>query len=79
MLARNAGRIEVAASCPQSEKRLASPMPNTPRVTQLFEELDTLAGSLMTEGNSEDEASIAPRALDTTFGEEKASLHRRLG
>src|ERR1700722_15011858 len=35
-LARNAGRIEVAASCPQSEKRLASPIPITPRVRQRF-------------------------------------------
>src|ERR1700729_2904265 len=35
-LARNAGRIAVAASWPQSEKRLASPMPSTPRVSQLL-------------------------------------------
>src|SRR5277367_5478528 len=35
-LARNAGRIAVAASCPQSEKRLASPMPSTPRVSHRF-------------------------------------------
>src|SRR5580658_8141576 len=34
--ARNAGRIAVAASWPQSEKRLASPMPSTPRVSQLL-------------------------------------------
>src|SRR5271167_525120 len=33
-LARNAGKIAVAASWPQSEKRLASPMPRTPRVSQ---------------------------------------------
>src|ERR1700683_4680988 len=35
-LARKAGRIDVAASCPQSEKRLARPMPSTPRVSQLL-------------------------------------------
>src|ERR1700678_1876487 len=33
-LARNAGRIAVAASWPQSENRLAMPMPSTPRVSQ---------------------------------------------
>src|ERR1700735_5884593 len=35
-LARNAGRIAVAASCPQSENRLARPIPSTPRVSQRF-------------------------------------------
>src|SRR5271163_1302849 len=35
-LARNAGRIAVAASWPQSENRLARPMPRTPRVSQGF-------------------------------------------
>src|ERR1700736_3356816 len=39
-LARNAGRIEVAASCPHSENRLARPMPSTPRVNQRFEGCD---------------------------------------
>src|SRR5580658_7710405 len=33
-LARNAGRIAVAASWPQSENKLARPMPKTPRVSQ---------------------------------------------
>src|SRR5580704_9436443 len=42
-LARNAGRIEVAASCPQSENKLAKPMPKTPRVSQRFGEDHTLA------------------------------------
>src|ERR1700734_437992 len=42
-LARNAGRIEVAASCPQSEKRLASPIPITPRVSQRFGEDEEVA------------------------------------
>src|SRR5271169_1579824 len=37
-LARNAGRREVAASWPQSEKRLARPMPRTPRVSQREDE-----------------------------------------
>src|ERR1700732_4133358 len=48
-LARNAGRIEVAASWPQSEKRLASPIPITPRVSQRFgeDEEGALEGSLM--------------------------------
>src|SRR5271156_543616 len=35
-LARNAGRIAVAASWPQSENKLARPMPSTPRVSQSF-------------------------------------------
>src|ERR1700678_4436097 len=42
-LARNAGRIAVAASCPQSENRLARPMPRTPRVSQRFAGADELA------------------------------------
>src|SRR5271170_2250318 len=46
-LARNAGRIAVPASCPQSEKRLARPMPSTPRVSQRFDDEDGAAGSLM--------------------------------
>src|SRR5580700_6861200 len=48
-LARNAGRIEVAASWPQSEKRLASPIPITPGVSQRFGKGDkgALEGSLM--------------------------------
>src|ERR1700690_2598582 len=33
-VARNAGSREVAASWPQSEKRMARPMPRTPRVSQ---------------------------------------------
>jgi hypothetical protein len=33
-LARKTGRMAVAASCPQSEKRLARPMPRTPRDIQ---------------------------------------------
>src|SRR5579864_2491029 len=37
-LARNAGRIDVAASCPQSDNRLARPMPSTPRVSHRFDE-----------------------------------------
>src|SRR5271154_5372595 len=37
MLARNAGRIAVAASWPQSENKLARPMPQTPFVSQRFE------------------------------------------
>src|SRR5271168_1035833 len=37
MLARKAGRIEVAASCPQSLNKLARPMPQTPLVSQRFE------------------------------------------
>src|SRR5271154_3170344 len=36
-LARNAGRIAVAASWPQSENKLARPMPQTPFVSQRFE------------------------------------------
>src|SRR5271163_4699530 len=35
-LARNAGRIAVAASWPQSENKLARPMPKTPRLSQGF-------------------------------------------
>src|ERR1700728_1126051 len=48
-LARNAGRIEVAASCPQSENRLAKPMPSTPRVSHRFGDEDgfVLERSLM--------------------------------
>src|SRR5271154_6110920 len=50
-LARNAGRIAVAASCPQSEKRLARPIPRTPRVSHRFEggdeAEDASEGSLM--------------------------------
>src|SRR6202034_61046 len=46
-LARNAGRIEVAASCPQSENRLARPMPNTPRVSQCFGDEDGVALELL--------------------------------
>src|SRR5580704_2177588 len=42
-LARNAGRIAVAASWPQSENRLARPIPSTPRVSQCFEDEDGLA------------------------------------
>src|ERR1700722_3450206 len=51
MLARNAGNIAVAVSCPQSENRLPSPSPSTPRVSQRFEDLDedesALSRSLM--------------------------------
>src|SRR5271155_1181309 len=46
-LARNAGRIAVPASCPQSEKRLARPMPRTPRVSQRFDGEDVGTVSLM--------------------------------
>ncbi len=46
-LAINAGKIAVAASCPQSEKRLASPMPSTPRVSQRFEGGGALVCPLM--------------------------------
>src|SRR5690348_18223778 len=35
-LARNAGSREVAASCPQSENRLANPIPSTPPVSHRF-------------------------------------------
>src|SRR5580704_3904956 len=35
-LTRNAGRIALAASCPQSDNKLDKPMPSTPRVSQLF-------------------------------------------
>src|SRR5215469_7395655 len=45
-LARNAGRIDVAASCPQSEKRLARPTPSTPRVSQRFCAGDAMTCSL---------------------------------
>src|SRR5262249_28050570 len=39
----DAGRMAVAASWPQSEKRLARPMPRTPRVSQRFEGGDEFA------------------------------------
>src|ERR1035441_4127027 len=50
--AKNAGRIDVAASCDQSENRLVRPIPRTPRVSQRFdgvfeEEKAAFAGSLM--------------------------------
>src|SRR5208282_1768808 len=51
-LARNAGSIAVAASCPQSEKRLARPIPRTPRVSQRFGEEVVFADSLMFDSRS---------------------------
>src|SRR5271170_1598876 len=42
MLAKNAGRIAVAVSCPQSENKLPRPSPSTPRVNQCFERDDEL-------------------------------------
>src|SRR3984957_8137481 len=39
MLARKAGRIAVAVSCPQSENKLPRPSPRTPRVSQRLEVL----------------------------------------
>src|ERR1700688_3181864 len=59
-LARNAGRIAVAASWPQSENRLARPMPRTPRVSQ------RCGGAVGRGGDAGEEALIGWRPYDVS-------------
>src|SRR6202050_1900047 len=77
-LARNAGRIAVAASCAQSEKRLARPMPRTPRVSQRFEGAREGAvefSLMLSAGFYREAASRAPgAAADSSSGDEAAKM-----